>query len=235
MRNAQSATSGSRGICRYGSRYGAYSAILFDCDGVLVDSEAISRQSWRDWAAIAGVEDAEAVAAVFGKSARDGIAQLVPPTRVDQEVARFLVMELQEGPATTAIGGAARLLQSLPSDRWAVVTSASKELAVVRLRAAGLPLPAVLVTAEDVSEGKPHPECYRAAAIGLGFPPEDCLAVEDTEVGIAAARAAGMDLLGVGCFGATPVAFGPVRSLDPVVISQTPGGHLVVRVDVGKG
>ena len=94
--------------------------------------------------------------------------------------------------------GAAALLASLPPERWAIVTSCPRNLALGLIAHAGLPVPRILVSADDVERGKPAPDCYLAAAAAFGVEPNACVAIEDSAGGIAAARAAGMDVIAVG-------------------------------------
>ncbi|MFT4296275.1 MAG: HAD-IA family hydrolase [Micropruina sp.] len=174
-------------------------AVLFDCDGVLVDSESIIVRSWTRWARQIGLDPDTVLATIHGRRSRDTVAEFVAASRRAEAHALIDAIEIQDAAAATAIPGAAELLHSIPADRWAIVTSGSRTLARTRLAAAGVPIPAVLITAEDVTHGKPHPQGYLAAADGLGAPPTDCVVVEDAAPGIRAARAANVHaVLGVG-------------------------------------
>ncbi|WP_222840732.1 HAD-IA family hydrolase [Actinosynnema mirum] len=174
-------------------------ALLFDCDGVLVDSEASVTSAWTRWARELGLDPDAVMATVHGRRAVDTVALHVEQARRAEAVAMIDAFELAEVGATTAIPGAAELLASLPPDRWATVTSGKRDLATARLRAAGLPVPRALVTAGDVASGKPHPEGYLAGARLLGVDASRCAVFEDVPVGVRAGRSAGAGVVvGVG-------------------------------------
>src|SRR5690349_2798815 len=147
-------------------------AVLLDMDGTLVDSTAVVVRLWRTWAARHGV-DAEAILAVsHGRRGDDVLAEFAPPG-IDQEAELkwLAACELVDRDGVIAVRGAAALLDALPADRVAVVTSATRELTTVRMQAAALPVPRIVVGADDVARGKPHPEGYRHAARLLGVDP----------------------------------------------------------------
>jgi mannitol-1-/sugar-/sorbitol-6-phosphatase len=171
--------------------------LLFDSDGVLVDSDASVETSWSRWARERGLEPAEVLETVHGRRSADTVSVLIGA--VDRAAALDAIdrYEVEDSAMVTALPGAARLLGSLPAGAWAVVTSGRRPLAVARLEAAGLPAPAVLVTADDVPAGKPDPAGYLAAAAALGCPPGECVVLEDSPAGVAAGRAAGAVVLGV--------------------------------------
>ena len=170
-------------------------AILFDLDGVLVDSTAYIEEQWRRWARARGLSEEPFLRVCHGRRALETIQLAAPHLDAQAEVAAFGPVDAGDGPALQPVKGAARLLQTLPAGSWAVATSGSRVAATERLRNAGLPLPAVLVCAEDVRHGKPSPEVYLLAAAGLGVSPIDCVVVEDAPAGIQAARAAGMGVI----------------------------------------
>ncbi len=172
--------------------------LLFDNDGVLVDSDAAVAASWSRWATEHGLVPAEVVAVVHGRRAADTVAALLPAERRAAASALIDRLELEDAATVPAVAGAAGLLGTLPAHVWAVVTSGTPALATARLAAAGLPLPGVLVTGHDVRTGKPDPEGYLLGARLLGVPPEETVVVEDSPAGIAAGRAAGARVLGVG-------------------------------------
>ena len=172
--------------------------LLFDNDGVLVDSEASVVSSWSRWARDHDLDPAEVMAAVPGRRAADTVALFVDPEQVAESTARITRYELEDVATTTAVPGVLDLVPQLDDVPWAVVTSGVRELATARLRAAGVPLPAVVLTAEDVTAGKPDPEGYASAAARLGFAPVDVLVLEDSISGIAAGQAAGCRVVGVG-------------------------------------
>ncbi|MGY1608011.1 MULTISPECIES: HAD-IA family hydrolase [unclassified Geodermatophilus] len=172
--------------------------LLFDNDGVLVDSDAAVTTSWSRWALEHDLVPGEVLAVVHGRRAADTVAALLPEER--RAVASALIdrYELEDAGEVPAVAGAADLLASLPAGVWGVVTSGTPALAAARLAAAGLPLPGVLVTGHDVRTGKPDPEGYLLGARLLGVPPEETVVVEDSPAGIAAGRAAGARVLGIG-------------------------------------
>lgn len=165
-------------------------AVLFDCDGVLVDSDPVVVRSWTRWAQRLRLEPDVVLATVHGRRAADTVAEFVEPAGREAALALIDALELEDADDVTVIPGAAAVLASIPTDRWATVTSGSPVLARARLVAAGLPVPEVLVTSADVTHGKPHPEGYLSAAAHLGVPADECLVLEDSPAGIRAARAA---------------------------------------------
>jgi len=169
-----------------------FHALLFDLDGVLVDSTAVVERTWRAFAARHALDAARVVRAAHGRRAIDTIADLTPAVDGVAELARMIDEEATDLAGLEALPGAAALLTALPLDRWAVVTSGVRAVAEARLRAAGLPIPAVLVPADEIARGKPDPEGYLHAAARLGAAPADCVVLEDAPAGLAAARAAGM-------------------------------------------
>ncbi len=172
-------------------------ALLIDSDGTLVDSEAAIRRGWRRWCAEYELDELTVHHLGQGRRSVDTITDLLPAERVAAALARLVELEHADLADVVAIAGAADLLASAPADAWAVVTSGDRQLVTVRLRAAGLPVPTVLVTAEDVSEGKPEPEGYLRAAFALGAPASRCVVIEDSAAGVAAGRAAGAFVVAV--------------------------------------
>jgi sugar-phosphatase len=174
-------------------------AVLFDCDGVLVDSDTAVLRSWTRWAHELDLDPDEVIPTVHGRRAVDTVSHFVAPPERDAALDLINALEIEDAAAVTVIPGAAELLASIPGGRWATVTSGSLDLVHARLAAAGLPIPQTLVTAGDVTQGKPHPEGYLAGARLLGVPPDQCVVVEDAAAGIRAARAAHAGhVLGVG-------------------------------------
>ncbi len=172
-------------------------AILFDMDGVLLSSIGSAERCWKHWAQIYEVPDWQNFQFPHGVRASDTIAQLRPD--VDQVEALSVIenLELDDVDDLTVLPGVRDLLNSLPPERWCIVTSCTRRLLQGRLRAAGLPEPGNLVSAEDVARGKPDPEPYRHGAEMLGFAPADCIVVEDAPSGVAAGIAAGCRVLAV--------------------------------------
>lgn len=172
-------------------------AVLFDLDGVLVDSDAAILASWQTWAAPHGLDVREIWRICHGVQTIQTIRRVAPHLDAEKEAAAILAIELADAQGLHAHPGAAELLRSLPQGSWAIVTSGKRELALARLQYASLPVPDVLITAEDVMRGKPDPEAFVLAAKRLGVSPESCLVVEDAPAGLQAARAAGMTAIGV--------------------------------------
>ncbi|WP_270887002.1 HAD-IA family hydrolase [Pedococcus sp. 5OH_020] len=173
-----------------------FAAVLFDMDGTLIDSIPVVVRSWLRWAAEEDV-DPHRLAGFHGVPARGVAAALLAPERVDAAVERIEAIELADTAGITLLPGAADALAALSEagpqgrDLCAIATSCTRPLAEARIRATRLPAPRVVVTATDVSRGKPHPEPFLLAAARLGVPASDCLVVEDAPGGLEAARAAG--------------------------------------------
>jgi len=166
-------------------------ALLFDLDGVLVDSRAVVERTWRRWAQRHQLDPEAILRVAHGRRTRDTLQAMVPHLNLDSEVAWLDAAELADFDGLFAVEGALRLLSTLPANAWGVVTSGGHRLARRRLVSAGLPVPAVLVTSEDVTLGKPAPDGYRLAAERLGFESSSCLVFEDAPAGVVAGRAAG--------------------------------------------
>ena len=171
-------------------------AILFDNDGVLSDSTATVDAAWRRFAANHDLDAGPMIPFVHGRPARGSIELRAPHLDIDAAVTELEDLEVAAAPDVRPIAGALALVRSLAAHRWIVVTSGSRRLASARLGAIGIHPPA-MVTADDVVEGKPHPEPYLAAAAALGVDAADCVVLEDTEPGVTAARAAGAITIGV--------------------------------------
>ena len=174
----------------------SYAALLFDMDGTLLSSIAAAERVWGTWAERHGLDPKVFLPTIHGVRAEDTIRrQQLSGINIDAEVQWINQAELNDVGGIMPIDGIAAFLAALPSDRWAIVTSASLELATRRLKAAGLALPATIITAEDVAKGKPHPDCFLLAAEKLGVRISDCLVFEDAPAGIEAAEAAGADVM----------------------------------------
>jgi sugar-phosphatase len=173
----------------------AFGAFLFDMDGTILSSIAATERVWGNWARGHRLDLERFLPTIHGVRASETIGRLnLPGIDIQAEAAALLAAELEDLEGIVPIEGALAFLASLPSDRWAVVTSAPRELARRRLAAAGLPLPPLMVAGEDVARGKPDPECFLLAAERLGQQPQDCLVFEDAIAGIRAAEAAGMSV-----------------------------------------
>ncbi len=173
-------------------------AILFDMDGVLVDSAPAVERVWRQWAITHGLDPATVVEQAHGRRSLETIRVVAPAMNAEQENIKVEQMEIADKEGVTALAGAAQILRRLPPDQFAIVTSATRPLAVARLGYAGLPAPEFMITADDVTHGKPSPEPYLKGAALLRIAPSDCLVFEDTPAGIASAQAAGMQVVAVG-------------------------------------
>jgi sugar-phosphatase len=208
-------------------------ALLLDMDGTLVNSDAVVERCWNRWAARHGLDPAAVLTVVHGRQGHATMASLLPDRPMAEnyaENALMLAEETADIDGVVPIPGAPALLAAIATHPHALVTSASEELARTRMAAAGLRLPPVLVTAERVSASKPDPEGFLKGAAELGFAPEDCLVFEDAEAGIAAARAAGMRVVGVGPRAAAQRPTAHVASLEPVRVAAAPEGGLLVTV-----
>lgn len=172
-------------------------AILFDLDGVLVDSTACVERLWYQWAIQHGLDAQEVIARAHGRRTIDTMRAVAPTVAIEEEARGMEQAEIEDTHGLVGIAGAADLLTTLAPSQWAVVTSGSRALATTRLRAVGLPLPSVFITAGDVAQGKPHPEGYLKAASLLGVTPQRCVVVEDAPAGIQAAIAASMTAIAV--------------------------------------
>jgi sugar-phosphatase len=168
-------------------------AVLFDLDGVLVDSTAHIEEQWRRWARSKGLPAEPFLEVCHGRRAEETIRLAAPQLDATAEVARF--QPDQSPPLINPIAGAVNLLQNLPPESWAVATSGPRVMATDRLTQAGLPMPAVLICAEDVRHGKPAPDVYLMAAAALAALPSECIVIEDAPAGLQAARAAGMGVI----------------------------------------
>jgi mannitol-1-/sugar-/sorbitol-6-phosphatase len=174
-------------------------ALLFDCDGVLVDSDDTVRRSWGRWAQHYGLDPDSVTPLVHGRRSADTVRILIPAERRSEAVRTIDAYELEDALEVRSVRGASALVASLPPAAWAVVTSGRRALAEARLKAAGLPLPRVLITADDVTRGKPDAEGYLAAARNMEVPPDKAIVLEDSGSGVEAARRAGVAaIVGVG-------------------------------------
>jgi mannitol-1-/sugar-/sorbitol-6-phosphatase len=171
--------------------------ILFDMDGVLVSSIGSVVRCWRQWAEIYDVPNAEIYEVPHGMRAIDIVKSLRPDIDPLEGLRVIEDLEMADTLDLTVLPGAKVLLERLPVERWAIVTSATRRLLVGRLEAAGLPVPERLISADDVERGKPDPEPYRRGAELLGLRPEECVVVEDAPSGVGSGKAAGCRVLGV--------------------------------------
>jgi mannitol-1-/sugar-/sorbitol-6-phosphatase len=209
------------------------SAILFDLDGVLVDSTRSVERHWRAWALQKGVDAEEIMAIAHGVRAIEVIQRVAPHLDAAAEVREIEAREVTDRDGVVVMPGAAALVASIPEGQWGVVTSGTRLLASGRLRLMGLPVPKVLVTADDVANGKPHPEPYLKGAELLGVKPEDCLVIEDAPSGIQSAQAGGMKVVGItSTYGADALAHADavIEKLAAIHVALNGAGKLRVEV-----
>ena len=172
-------------------------AVLFDLDGVLVDSMAAVERTWLRWAERHGLDPQAVLPSVHDGPARENVARLAPALDAEAEAEAIDGEQAGDTDGVIALPGAVELTAALPPERWAVVTSANSRLALSRLGAAGIPRPRVLITIDDVDRGKPAPDGYTAAARALAVSPRDCLVVENAPSGVESGRAAGATVIGL--------------------------------------
>ncbi|HEX4155332.1 MAG TPA: HAD-IA family hydrolase [Acidobacteriaceae bacterium] len=173
------------------------SGLLFDMDGVLVSSIGSVIRSWRRWAKHYGLPNAETLEIPHGTRAIDIVRQVKPDLDPEEGLRLIEEIELEDTEDLKVLRGVRPLLESLPHERWAIVTSATRRLLLGRLKAAGLPVPDRIISGDMVKRGKPDPEPYRRGAELLGVAPGDCLVFEDAPSGATAGVAAGCSVLGV--------------------------------------
>ncbi|MEV6176295.1 HAD family hydrolase [Streptomyces sp. NPDC052016] len=208
-------------------------ALLLDMDGTLVNSDAVVERVWRRWAERHGLDGDEVMKVVHGRQGHASMALLLPGRPVEQNLAdnaRMLAEETADMDGVVPVPGAAEFMASLRGLPHALVTSADVPLSTARMAAAGLPLPAVRVTAESVGASKPDPEGFLKGAAELGVDPGECVVFEDSGAGIAAGRSAGMKVVGVGPRAGFHGADVVVRDLTRVRVEATGEG---VRLHLG--
>jgi mannitol-1-/sugar-/sorbitol-6-phosphatase len=171
--------------------------ILFDMDGVLISSTGADERCWLQWAKHHHMEGAFSLQSTHGRRGIDTLRALRPDLDTAVEIRRLEDYDAEDHSGLIILPGVEKLLASLPADRWTIVTSATTRLLEGRLSYAGLPIPVVLVPAEKVANGKPHPEPYLTGAKLLGFAPAECLVIEDSPAGVASGKAAGCWVLAV--------------------------------------
>jgi len=214
----------------------SYAAFLFDMDGTLLSSIAAAERVWSIWARSHGIDVDKFLPTMHGVRAEDTIRkQNLAGIDVAKEVAWVMQAEIDDVDGVMAIDGIVEFLNALPQDRWSIVTSATKELAAARLAAAGIEAPKHIVTAEDVTRGKPAPDCFLLAAERLGVKASDCLIFEDAPAGIAAAEAAGADVMVITATHGHPMETQHATTGDYVgmTISTGDNGRLTVERRVG--
>lgn len=175
-----------------------YDKVIFDMDGTLVDSSAAVEGAWRNWALKHRVSLEKIMEVAHGRRTQEVVQRFAPQgIDVEREASELEATESGDANDIRAVAGALELLRWIPDGDWAVVTSASRQLASRRLQAAGLPVPDLLISADDVSIGKPHPQGYLLAVERMGARAGNCLVFEDAHAGIAAAKDAGCDVVAI--------------------------------------
>jgi sugar-phosphatase len=210
--------------------------ILFDMDGVLVSSIESVVRSWRRWAKLYGLPNAETFEIPHGVRAKDIIRTLLPDVDLQEAVRVIEDIEVEDVADLRVLSGVKTLLEGLPPERWAIVTSSTGRLLLARLGAARLPVPERIISGDMVKRGKPDPEPYRRGAELLGFRPEECVVVEDAPSGVGAGKAAGCPVLGVlGTHSAAELAGADwvVGSLEGLAVTANPDGLELRFLPVG--
>lgn len=170
-------------------------ALLFDLDGVLIDSTPAVARVWTRWAIAHGFDPTDVVARAHGRPSLTTVRELLPHADHEAENREVERCEIEDLNGVIPLPGATELLASLPANRWTIVTSCTRALALVRIQAAGLPLPPKIVTSTDITRGKPDPEPYLKGAATLGFPAAECIVLEDAPAGVRAGKAAGAKVI----------------------------------------
>jgi sugar-phosphatase len=206
-------------------------AILFDLDGVLVDSTPCVTRVWRTWAEEHRLDPDYVVHVAHGQRTIETVRTVAPNLDAQRETDRIEQREIDDTDGLRVLPGAQTLLAALPPSRYTIVTSGTRQLATKRLQVAGLPVPPKMVTADDVTRGKPDPEPYLAGAAMLGFEPQSCLVFEDAPSGIRSAKSGGMMTIGL------PTTYPPkelsqadliIPTLEAARVSVRASGKLVV-------
>lgn len=175
-----------------------FGGVLFDVDGVLLDSAAAHAVLWTSWGNLHKLDVEALLAGIPGERGIDTVRRAAPHLEPDRELELIRELWAEASAAVTAFPGALAILRELPPAAWGIVTSGPRDSLIQRFEHLGLPLPETVVCGEDVRHGKPHPEPYQRGCAQLGLEPPDCVVIEDAPSGIAAARAAGCYVIGVG-------------------------------------
>jgi mannitol-1-/sugar-/sorbitol-6-phosphatase len=206
--------------------------VLFDMDGILISSIGSVERSWTKWALLRGIDPEHAIRVAHGCRSIETVALLRPD--LDPETENIIIedLEIEDTGGVEVLPGALELLTALPPHSWTIVTSATAPLARVRLAAGGIPVPERFITAESVSQGKPHPAPYLAGAALLGFAPEECVVFEDAASGVQAGRAAGCTVIAT-TFSHSIESLAAAHYLIPdltgIEVLSAPGGGLSLR------
>lgn len=199
-------------------------AILFDSDGVLVDSHEYVITAWQQLMSEFGIQSDNLLAEMIGVRAVDSLSRVLPPDVVPEAVARLEDIEVSFAHHCVPMPGAIDFLAQLPSDRWTIVTSGTTRLASARWQGAGIPVPSQPITADDVTAGKPNPEPYLAGAAALGVDPQLVVVFEDSPSGGKAGRAAGAAVVAVGDQPWPEIPTARVNDLSRVAVTSGPSG-----------
>jgi mannitol-1-/sugar-/sorbitol-6-phosphatase len=208
-------------------------AILFDLDGVLVDSTRSVERQWRAWARDRGIDAEKVMAIAHGVRAVEVIRAVAPHLDAEVEVGKLESREAADRDGVVVMPGALDLIRAIPAGRWCVVTSGRRNLACARLRLAGIAVPKVMIAADQVTNGKPHPEPYLKGAEALGVLPAECLVIEDAPAGIRAAHAGGMKVIALtSTYSASVLAEADVviHGLDQIRVALDGAGKLTVSI-----
>ncbi|MER9073169.1 HAD-IA family hydrolase [Mesorhizobium sp. M0904] len=211
-----------------------FAAFLFDMDGTILNSIPAAERVWAAWARRQGLDVAAFLPTIHGVRAIETIGRLaLPGVDPAREADALLQAEAADVEGIRPIAGAAAFLASLPPGSWAIATSAPRELALLRLQAAGIPAPAVIVAAEDVARGKPAPDCFRLAAERLGVDVRDCLVFEDAPAGIAAAEAAGAAIVVISATHRHPLQtpHAAIAGYDAIGIAVDASGWIAIEAE----
>lgn len=206
-------------------------AILFDLDGVLVDSRGAVELSWQHWAELRKFDPGSVLRIAHGRRTSETIREIAPQMDVDTEVALLERLESEETRGLHVVAGAVELVHALKAREWAIVTSGSPKVALMRMRYCGIPTPEVFVTAHDVRQGKPAPDGYLAAARELKVAPHECLVIEDSAAGIASGKAAGAMVIAVAPDASEPAEADRIaEKLSDIHVRRLPGAELAVSL-----
>jgi sugar-phosphatase len=207
-----------------------FAAFLFDMDGTLITSIESANRAWTEWSHMRGFDPAHVISIMHGVRTVETMKRL-GVSHPEAEAAWITTREITDTDGVEPIAGVAAFLAGIPEDRWAIVTSASRKLAEARLAWAGIAIPRVLVTSEDVDRGKPDPACFLLGAQRLNVDPAECLVFEDTVAGLTAADAAGAAGLAITASHSHPIgtAHPAIRDYRGLAVSADEQGLAIVR------